>query len=140
MRVGEEVAVERPAEGEQIQGLAALLLCRGADGAAGLQDPPLRAALREKHAAHQPPQGLEASQVHQNLGGGQRSCELQHRAPVSYTYPHTVRNVGCERRFYSVLSQEGSCFSLISDGQPDVWEGGEVVTETTTHFHLDGLA
>lgn len=72
MQVREKVAVERPAEGEEIQGLAALLLSRGADRAAGLQDPPLRAALREKHAAHQPPQGFEAGEIHQNLGGNAR--------------------------------------------------------------------
>lgn len=66
------MAVERPAEGEEIQGLAALLLGGGADRAAGLQDPPLRAALREKHAAHQPPQGFEAGKIHQNLGGNTR--------------------------------------------------------------------
>lgn len=72
MQVGEKVAVERPAEGEGVQGLAALLLSGGADRAAGLQDPPLRAALREKHAAHQPAQGFEAGQIHQDLGGNTR--------------------------------------------------------------------
>lgn len=65
--VGEEVAVEGPAEGEELQDLAALLLRRGADGAAGLQDPPLGVALGEEHAANQPPQGLEAGEIHQNL-------------------------------------------------------------------------
>lgn len=63
MQVREEVAVERPAEGEEIKSLAALLLSRGADGAAGLQDAPLGAALREKHAAHQPLQGFEAGKI-----------------------------------------------------------------------------
>lgn len=72
MQVREKVAVERPAEGEEIQGLAALLLSRGADRAAGLQDTPLRAALWEEHATHQPPQGFEAGQIHQNLGGNTR--------------------------------------------------------------------
>lgn len=72
MQVREKVAVERPTEGEEIQGLAALLLSRGADWAAGLQDPPLRAALWEKHAAHQPPQGFEAGKINQNLGGNIR--------------------------------------------------------------------
>lgn len=72
MQVREKVAVERPAEGEEVQGLAALLLSRRADRAARLQDAPLRAALREKHAAHQPPQRLEAGEIHQNLGGDTR--------------------------------------------------------------------
>lgn len=68
--VGQEVAVEGPAEGEEVQGLAALLLGRGADGAAGLEDAPLGAALGQKHPTHQPPQGLEAGQLHQYLDGG----------------------------------------------------------------------
>lgn len=68
--VRQEVAVEGPAEGEEVQGLAALLLGRGADGAAGLDDPPLRAALGQKHPTQQPAQGLEARQLHQHLDRG----------------------------------------------------------------------
>lgn len=80
----------------------------------------------------------------------ERSCQLQHRVRALwsvhfkhvyvYLHTHTVINTGYEKRFYSVLLQESSCFSLISNGQPDVWERGETVAETTTHFHFDGLA
>lgn len=41
---------------------------------------------------------------------------------------------------YPVLSQECGGFSLISNGQPDVWERGEVVAQTLTHLYLDELA
>lgn len=61
------MAVEGPAEGEEVQGLAALLLGRGADGATGLEDATLRAALRQEHPTHQPPQGLETRELHQYL-------------------------------------------------------------------------
>lgn len=67
--VRQEVAVEGPAEGEEIQGLAALLLSGGADWAAGLEDATLRAALGQKHPTHQSPQGFEARQLHQHLDG-----------------------------------------------------------------------
>lgn len=52
LRVRQKVAVERPAEGEEVQGLAALLLSRGADRATGLEDATLRAALRQEHPTH----------------------------------------------------------------------------------------
>lgn len=47
---------------------------------------------------------------------------------------------GSDESVYSVLLQERGCFSLISDGQPDVGEGGEVVAEPATHLHFNGLA
>lgn len=65
--VGQEVAVKRPAEGEEIQGLAALLLSRGADWAAWLEYATLWAALWQKQPTHQLPQGLEARQLYQHL-------------------------------------------------------------------------
>lgn len=128
------MAVERPAEGEEIQGLAALLLSRGADGAARLQHPPLRGALGHKHAAHQPPQGLEAGQIHQNLDTVAKRDVFSCRLTLTYS------NETGKEAFYSVLSQKSGCFSLVRDGQPDVWEGGEIVAEAATHFHFDGLA
>ncbi|KAG7223072.1 hypothetical protein INR49_015831 [Caranx melampygus] len=76
-----EVAVEGPAEGEEIQGLAALLLSRRADGAAGLEDATLRAALGQEHPTHQPLQGFEASQLHQHLDDstGAQSLKVTHQ-------------------------------------------------------------
>lgn len=62
------MAIEGPAEGEEIQDLAALLLGGGAGGAAWLEDPALGAALRQENPAHQPLQGLEACKLHQHLG------------------------------------------------------------------------
>lgn len=61
------MTVEGPAEGEEIQGLAALPLGCRANRAAGLEDATLRAALGQEHPAHQPLQGLEAGQLHQHL-------------------------------------------------------------------------
>lgn len=136
MQVGEEVAVERPAEGEEVQGLAAAPLGSGADGAAGLQDAPPRAALRQEQAARQPPQGLEAGQIHQNLADDSRDPP----PPLSAARKLGGIKAGWEKRRYPVLLQESGCFSLVGNGQPDVWEGGEIVAEAATHFHFDGLA
>ena len=86
--VGQEVAVEGPAEGEEIQGLAALLLSRGADRATGLEDATLWAALGQKHSTHQPAQGLEARQLHQHLDAKMEKrgvCKVQHLAGFSLT-------------------------------------------------------
>ena len=178
--VGQEVAVEGPAEGEEIQRLAALPLSRGADGAAGLEDATLWAALGQKHSTHQPAQGLEARQLHQHLDGKMEKkgvCEVERLAWNSWTeaiatslcgavnvcfvlfffcffyqVAQFLRKIqqqqGNKRKsckfwgqlLYPVLSQECGGFSLISNGQPDVWERGEVVAQTLTHLHLDELA
>lgn len=102
------MTVERPAEGEEIQGLAALLLGRGANRVAGLQDAPLRVALWEKHATHQPPQGLKAGEIHQNLGEGEKKNPVQpqqgsfvyqcvqFKNDYIYLHTHTVINTGYE--------------------------------------------
>lgn len=57
--VRQQVAVEGPAEGEDVQGLTTLLRCPGAHWPAGLQHPSLRAAVGHEHPTHQPAQGLE---------------------------------------------------------------------------------
>jgi len=41
---------------------------------------------------------------------------------------------------YPVLSQQRGGLSLVGNGQPDVWEGGEVVAEALTHLDLHDLA
>ena len=43
------------------------------------------------------------------------------------------------RQAHPVLPEHLGCLPLVVEGQPDVWEGGEVVAEVLTHLHLDGL-
>lgn len=42
-------------------------------------------------------------------------------------------------RSHHVLAEQRGCLSLVSNGQPDVGEGGEVVAQALTHLHLNGL-
>ena len=42
-------------------------------------------------------------------------------------------------RSHHVLTEQRGCLSLVSDGQPNVGEGGVVVAQALTHLHLDGL-
>ena len=67
VRVWQQLAVEGPAEGEEVQDLPALLLRGRAHRPARLQHPALGAALGQEHAAHQLTQGLETRQLHQHL-------------------------------------------------------------------------
>ena len=94
------MTVEGPAEGDEIQGRAALLLGPRADGAAGLEHAALGAALGQEQAAHQPPQGLIARQLHQHLPGVE-GMDVLHRgqregttftfflSKVTFTRSHT---------------------------------------------------